>query len=85
MPDVAVIFGDRAVAGEIAAAGDVGEARFGPSLLVLIEFVGGFASAVIRVEVGEDGSFTLENAGFYTLYLTTQSRQTYRTLLYVEK
>lgn len=37
------------------------------------------------VEVGEDGSFTLENAGFYTLYLTTQSRQTYRTLLYVEK
>ncbi|MCR4771642.1 MAG: hypothetical protein K5855_04960 [Oscillospiraceae bacterium] len=40
------------------------------------------ASGGIAVE--EDGSFTLSAAGFYTLYITTQSRQTYRTLLYVE-
>ena len=36
------------------------------------------------ITVGADGSFTVPAAGFYTLYITTQSRQTYRTLLYVE-
>jgi len=36
------------------------------------------------VPVAEDGSFTLSETGFYTLYITTQSRQTYRTLIYAE-
>ncbi len=36
------------------------------------------------ISVGEDGSFTVDTAGFYTVYIVTQSRQTYRTLLYVE-
>ena len=36
------------------------------------------------ITVGADGSFTIDAAGFYTLYIVTQSRQTYRTLLYVE-
>ncbi|MBO4477705.1 MAG: hypothetical protein J5757_05195 [Lachnospiraceae bacterium] len=36
------------------------------------------------IPVGEDGSFTVDTAGFYTVYIVTQSRQTYRTLLYVE-
>ena len=36
------------------------------------------------ISVGEDGSFTVDIAGFYTVYIVTQSRQTYRTLLYVE-
>ncbi len=35
--------------------------------------------------VGADGKFTLNSAGFYTMLITTQSRQTYRILLYVEK
>ena len=34
--------------------------------------------------VASDGSFTLTEAGYYTLILTTQSRQTIRVLLYVE-
>ncbi len=37
------------------------------------------------IEVDADGNFTIETPGFYTLFITTQSRQTYRTLLYVEK
>ncbi|MBR5657839.1 MAG: hypothetical protein IKX10_00395 [Lachnospiraceae bacterium] len=36
------------------------------------------------IPVGEDGSFTVDTEGFYTVYIVTQSRQTYRTLLYVE-
>jgi len=36
------------------------------------------------IAVAADGSFTVTATGFYTLYITTQSRQTYRTLLYVE-
>ena len=36
------------------------------------------------ISVGEDGSFTVDTVGFYTVYIVTQSRQTYRTLLYVE-
>lgn len=37
------------------------------------------------VPVDSEGNFTLRGKGFYTLYITTQSRQSYRTLLYVEK
>ncbi len=37
------------------------------------------------VEIAADGTFELSGEGFYTLYITTQSRQTYRTLLYAEK
>lgn len=37
------------------------------------------------VPVDSEGNFTLSGKGFYTLYITTQSRQSYRTLLYVEK
>jgi hypothetical protein len=36
------------------------------------------------IDIGEDGSIELTQKGFYTVLLTTQSRQTYRTLLYVE-
>ena len=36
------------------------------------------------LDIGEDGSVQLTQKGFYTVLLTTQSRQTYRTLLYVE-
>lgn len=36
------------------------------------------------IAVGTDGSFTITAPGVYTLYITTQSRQTYRTLIYVE-
>lgn len=36
------------------------------------------------IAVGADGSFSITATGFYTIYITTQSRQTYRTLLYVE-
>lgn len=35
-------------------------------------------------ELDDAGSFTISIPGFYTLYITTQSRQTYRTLIYVE-
>jgi hypothetical protein len=38
-----------------------------------------------EIEIGEDGSFTIEDAGFYTLYITTQSRHTFRTLIYAEE
>jgi hypothetical protein len=37
------------------------------------------------IAVDSSGDFTLEGSGYYTLYITTQSRQTYRTLLYVAK
>lgn len=37
------------------------------------------------VPVDSEGNFTLSGKGFYTLYINTQSRQSYRTLLYVEK
>lgn len=40
--------------------------------------------ASTSIPIGEDGSFTVETAGFYTVFIVTQSRQTYRTLLYVE-
>ena len=36
----------------------------------------------VGIPVGTDGSFTLSAEGFYTLYLQTQSRISYRTLLY---
>ena len=36
------------------------------------------------IPVASSGSFTLTEAGYYTLMLTTQSRQTIRVLLYVE-
>ena len=36
------------------------------------------------IPVASSGSFTLTEAGYYTLILTTQSRQTIRVLLYVE-
>jgi len=36
------------------------------------------------VTVGADGSFTLPSDGFYTLYITTQSRQVFRALFYAE-
>ena len=36
------------------------------------------------IPVGEDGSFTITGTDFYTLYIITQSRQTYRTLLFAE-
>lgn len=38
----------------------------------------------VDVPIGADGTFTLEDEGFYTLYILTQSRQTYRTLLHAE-
>ena len=41
-----------------------------------------FASSV---EVDGDGNITLSETGFYTLYIITQSRQSYLTLLYVER
>ncbi len=34
------------------------------------------------IPVGDDGSFTLSAGGYYTLYILTQSRMGYRTLLY---
>ncbi|NLN83330.1 MAG: hypothetical protein GX138_03090, partial [Firmicutes bacterium] len=37
------------------------------------------------VPVDAQDKITLNQTGFYTLYITTQSRQSYRTLLYVEK
>lgn len=37
------------------------------------------------VSVNPDGKFTIEAKGFYTIYIITQSRQSYRTLLYVER
>lgn len=40
-------------------------------------------SAVLTPDAG--GGFTLDSAGYYTLYIVTQSRQTFRVLLYVEK
>lgn len=36
----------------------------------------------VGIPVGTDGSFTLSAEGFYTLYLQTQSRISYRTMLY---
>ena len=36
------------------------------------------------VTVGSDGRFTIVTPGFYTLFITTQSRQTYLVLLHVE-
>jgi hypothetical protein len=36
------------------------------------------------IAVDDGGNFTLDEAGFYTLYILTQSRQSYRTLLYAE-
>jgi hypothetical protein len=36
------------------------------------------------IAVDEDGWFNLDAEGFYTLYILTQSRQSYRTLLYAE-
>ena len=36
------------------------------------------------IAVAEDGSFTLPGIGFYTLYILTQSRVSYRTLLYAD-
>lgn len=41
-----------------------------------------FSSTVL---VDGDGKFTINTEGFYTLYIITQSRQSYRTLLYVER
>ena len=32
----------------------------------------------------EDGKITVDEPGFYTLYVITQSRRSFRTLLYVE-
>ncbi|MBQ4371402.1 MAG: hypothetical protein II803_03210, partial [Firmicutes bacterium] len=37
------------------------------------------------IEIAADGSIELTRGGFYTVLVTTQSRQTYRTLLYVEQ
>ena len=37
-----------------------------------------------EIEVAADGSFTLNTPGFYTLYILTQSRQSYLILLHVE-
>jgi hypothetical protein len=37
------------------------------------------------LSVADDGSFEITSPGFYTVYVTSQSRQTFRTLLYVEK
>ena len=37
---------------------------------------------VVDIPVGADGKFTLPSSGFYTLYILTQSRVSYRTLLY---
>lgn len=37
------------------------------------------------VSVDSGGKFTIEAKGFYTVYIITQSRQSYRTLLYVER
>ena len=36
------------------------------------------------IAVAADGSFTLPTAGFYTIYIVSQSRQSYLTLLYAE-
>lgn len=37
------------------------------------------------VPVAADGGFTVSKEGFYTVYIVTQSRQSVRTLLYVER
>lgn len=37
------------------------------------------------IQFGADGSFTLDSAGFYTLYVVTQSRAAFIATLYVEK
>ena len=36
----------------------------------------------VGMPVAADGSFTISSEGFYTLYILTQSRMSYRTLLY---
>ncbi|MEG2455369.1 MAG: hypothetical protein RSC08_03855, partial [Oscillospiraceae bacterium] len=38
-----------------------------------------------NIEVGADGSFTIERNAFYTLYIITQSRYSFVTTLYVEQ
>ena len=58
-----------------------------PYTLKLIK--GNWSSGQIKrvsagIAVNADGSFTVVSPGLYTLYITTQSRQTYRALLYVE-
>lgn len=58
-----------------------------PYKLMLVRGVwsaGQIKRATGGIRVGADGSFTLEAPGFYTLYIITQSRQTYRALLNVE-
>ena len=42
-----------------------------------------YAGAGIAIDP-DDGSFTLATSGFYTLYILTQSRVSYRTLLYAD-
>lgn len=37
------------------------------------------------IDFGEDGTFTVTESGYYTVLVTTQSRQTVRILLYVEQ
>lgn len=49
-----------------------------------IRSVGQMKRVSDSLTLGEDGSFTIASSGYYTLYMTTQSRQIYRTLLYVE-
>ena len=39
----------------------------------------------MSIPVDSDGKFTLTSYNAYTLYIVTQSRQTYRTLLNVDK
>ena len=58
-----------------------------PYKLVLVKgfwTAGQMKRAPVSIPVGEDGSFTIDNPGFYTLYIVTQSRQTYLAVLYVE-
>ena len=54
MPDVAVIFLNRAVGGEIAAAGDVIEASLGPFGFVFIKGFDFLAGFHIFAEIGKD-------------------------------
>ena len=42
-----------------------------------------YTSTIIKPD--ENGSFTVQSRGFYTLYIVTQSRQTYLTTIYVEQ
>ena len=66
--------------GALAATSRMRERRSG----TMIPLTGPPAQFTLDADPASDGSFTVAEAGYYTLILTTQSRQTIRVLLYVE-